>query len=459
MVIKAKDTILQNLVIKGDLTIAKEVGDGDVTLNNIKVEGKTYIRGGGIDSIHINQGEYREIIIERTITGAVRILTANVQRISITISENDNGEDVILNGEIKTVTIKADGIKVISQGETTIDKIEVTRGLKDVKIELTEDTEVKEIILDSKVDVKGKGEIEKASGSKIRESTFVTAPKRIITPSTGGNGSSSSGGSGSGGTSTTPTIKVSAITVTGTGGATEITTDGGTLQMIATVSPSNASNKAVTWNVDNTSIATIDGNGLLTAVANGTVEVTASAKDSSGVKGTTTVTISNQKVKLYYVGIKGIPAENKDLEISSLEPFGATVSYQWQISNDEYGDFTDISGAIGDKYIIQSSDVGKYIRLQVTGTDDYKGTIYSSSTKIRQTYAVSFNSMGGTPSNPDPIKIVPGYSYNTLGGSFPTVTKDDHTFHGWFTEEIEGIEIKATSHVSIEKTILYTPDG
>ncbi|SDZ37987.1 HYR domain-containing protein, partial [Proteiniborus ethanoligenes] len=209
VVIKAKDTILQNLVIKGDLTIAKEVGDGDVTLNNIKVEGKTYIRGGGIDSIHINGGEYREIIIERTITGAARILTANVQRISITISENDNGEDVILNGEIKTVTIKADGIKVISQGKTTIDKIEVTRGLKDVKIELTEDTEVKEIILDSKVDVKGKGEIEKASGSKIRESTFVTAPKRIITPSTGGNGSSSSGG-----TSTTPNIKVSAISIT-----------------------------------------------------------------------------------------------------------------------------------------------------------------------------------------------------------------------------------------------------
>ncbi len=184
VVIKSKDTILQNLVIKGDLTISKEVGDGgDVTLNNIKVEGKTYIRGGGIDSIYINGGEYREIIIERTITGgAVRIVVTNIQGLTITISENDNGEDVILNGDIKIVTIKASGIKLISQGKTTIDKIEVIPDLKDVKIQLTEDTEVKEIILNSKVDVKGKGKIDKASGSKIRESTFERAPKRIITP-------------------------------------------------------------------------------------------------------------------------------------------------------------------------------------------------------------------------------------------------------------------------------------
>lgn len=295
VVIKAKDTILQNLVIKGDLTIAKEVGDGDVTLNNIKVEGKTYIRGGGIDSIHINQGEYREIIIERTITGAVRILTANVQRISITISENDNGEDVILNGEIKTVTIKADGIKVISQGPTTIDKIEVSPGLKDVKIQLAEDTEVKEIIVNSKVDIAGKGKIDKASGTKVKESTFATAPKTSITPRTGGGGGggSSSGGSSSGGTAT---IKVSSISVSGEGGVNAISIDKGTLQMIARVEPSNASNKSVTWSVYQEEIATINADGLLTVVAEGTVEVRARAKDGSGVEGRTSIVITDQPV-------------------------------------------------------------------------------------------------------------------------------------------------------------------
>ena len=52
--------------IKGNLEIAKEVGDGDVTLNNITVQGETFIRGGGKDSIHINinGGQYANVLIE-----------------------------------------------------------------------------------------------------------------------------------------------------------------------------------------------------------------------------------------------------------------------------------------------------------------------------------------------------------------------------------------------------------
>ena len=64
VIVKAQDVVLNNLVIKGNLTIAEEVGDGDVTLNNITVNGETYIRGGGKDSIHINGGQYKNIVIQ-----------------------------------------------------------------------------------------------------------------------------------------------------------------------------------------------------------------------------------------------------------------------------------------------------------------------------------------------------------------------------------------------------------
>jgi hypothetical protein len=88
---------------------------------------------------------------------------------------------------------------------------------------------------------------------------------------------------------------VSKVTVKGDGDATTIETKGGTLQMIATLSPVSALVKNIEWSVaDGTGSATIDRAGLLTAITDGTVTVTATSKDWMGVSGTLEVTISGQ---------------------------------------------------------------------------------------------------------------------------------------------------------------------
>lgn len=89
-------------------------------------------------------------------------------------------------------------------------------------------------------------------------------------------------------------VRVTGITVAGMGGVSTITEADGTLQLIATITPENATNKAVTWTVDDPSKAEVSSTGLLTAKADGTVNVTATAKDGSGVTGKLAVTISNQ---------------------------------------------------------------------------------------------------------------------------------------------------------------------
>lgn len=89
------------------------------------------------------------------------------------------------------------------------------------------------------------------------------------------------------------------IIVTGEGGATTITTDKGTLQLIATLLPSDSTDKTVTWSVLNgTGQATISDSGLLTAIDNGTVTAVAKACDASGDYGTIIVTISHQIISL-----------------------------------------------------------------------------------------------------------------------------------------------------------------
>lgn len=89
-------------------------------------------------------------------------------------------------------------------------------------------------------------------------------------------------------------VLVSTIVAQGQGAVSSISTRGGSLQINATVLPSNASFRAITWSVSDISIATISGTGLLKALADGVVTVTASATDASGVVGRTTIQITNQ---------------------------------------------------------------------------------------------------------------------------------------------------------------------
>ena len=67
---------------------------------------------------------------------------------------------------------------------------------------------------------------------------------------------------------------------------------GGTETLTATVEPSDATNKNVTWSSDDTSVATVDASGLVTAVARGTAVITATAADGSGANASCTVTVS-----------------------------------------------------------------------------------------------------------------------------------------------------------------------
>ena len=47
------------------------------------------------------------------------------------------------------------------------------------------------------------------------------------------------------------------------------------------VEPANATNKAVTWSSDNISVATVDANGLVTAVAEGSATITVTTEDGN----------------------------------------------------------------------------------------------------------------------------------------------------------------------------------
>lgn len=96
-------------------------------------------------------------------------------------------------------------------------------------------------------------------------------------------------------TVTNPVVKVTKVTLNKT---TASVVKGKTLTLTATVTPTNATNKNVTWKSSNTKIATVDGNGKVTAVAAGTATITCTAADGSGKSATCKITVTNPAVKV-----------------------------------------------------------------------------------------------------------------------------------------------------------------
>lgn len=89
----------------------------------------------------------------------------------------------------------------------------------------------------------------------------------------------------------TPKVEVTSISITSDSNVTEIE-EGSTLQLTATVKPDNASNKQVEWLSSDTDCATVNSDGLVTAVkATESLVITAKAKDGSNVTGVFTLTI------------------------------------------------------------------------------------------------------------------------------------------------------------------------
>ena len=177
VIINSPNVTLRNLHIKGNLTIGEGVGKGDVTLNNVTVDGDTFVRGGGENSIHINGGQYNQIIVQETSSGKVRIVAVGADGLEVVISEDAKGEEIILEGAFDSVKIEAPDVKVSTQGDTKIGEFTLADGATGSQITLDAKTTVDKLVLDEKADVKGQGTVKEADVNKSGV-TFEKAPDK-----------------------------------------------------------------------------------------------------------------------------------------------------------------------------------------------------------------------------------------------------------------------------------------
>ncbi len=120
---------------------------------------------------------------------------------------------------------------------------------------------------------------------------------------------------------------------------------GGSKRLSATITPSNATNKGVTWSSDNTSVAAVNSSGLITAKGEGTATVTVRT-DDGGYTATCKITVvpvtAPEKVEISVSADSLKYKETTKVNVSEL-PVGYTVQYS---SSDESIAKVDSNGNI-----------------------------------------------------------------------------------------------------------------
>ena len=109
-----------------------------------------------------------------------------------------------------------------------------------------------------------------------------------------------------------------------------------TATLTATVTPSNAANKNVTWTSSNTSVATVSDTGVVTSKAYGTAIITATTTDGTNLSATCVVTINDSFIAFADPAVKAICVANWDINGDS------------ELSKEEAVQVTDIGSVFKD---------------------------------------------------------------------------------------------------------------
>ena len=226
VVIEDKGTTLKNQTVDGNVTIAKSVGNGDVTLRNVTIKGDLIVKGGGSNTVTLEDVDVRgkARLLKEGVhlhlvgdTDIRKLLIDLAARITQSSSYKDEIDEIILAGDgdlnkTTRIDVPAKQLRIENQADLIlggdVEKLIVDEDAKGAEIEIKKGTTVNELNTDAKIKLTGKGRIDlldvSASGvtfdknlniRKTDTSNGATAPKENGSTSTGGNSGGSSGGS------------------------------------------------------------------------------------------------------------------------------------------------------------------------------------------------------------------------------------------------------------------------
>lgn len=185
VVVRGAGAKLSDMTINGDLIIAEGVGVGEVHLDGVTITGRTIVRGGGVNSIYMNNVRANGGVVVNKLDGRVRVVTSGNTTVSVTLLQSGA---ILVGDGFKTVEIPAD----IAKGQTVEIQGNIERlvnSSEDAKI--TANGTIQTVEANVKTEIKGDAKVVGATGSadvKVNGSAVAKTDK----PAAGGSGGNSS---------------------------------------------------------------------------------------------------------------------------------------------------------------------------------------------------------------------------------------------------------------------------
>lgn len=261
LTVNSPSVILENMTIGGDLLLSDGIGAGEVVMNGVRVLGRIVAKGGGENSIVLNNSSAGSLLVIKQ-DGKLRVVAKGSSEIPVVqmasggrleeegvtgggfgrveVVEIGPGGIVSLDGDFESVSLAVAGVSLnIESG--TIGVLEVGAAAAGAVINTAEGVTITKFTADAPVKVTGKGII-KTAVVNVNGVTMETTPETLIAPAgvtvtaggktiegTGGTQGGSSPASGGGGSSggNTPADTVTSVSLVKSDGSLISSTNSG----------------------------------------------------------------------------------------------------------------------------------------------------------------------------------------------------------------------------------------
>lgn len=241
--VAANGVDLKDMTVLGHLYIDEKVGNGTATLTNMNISGDVYVKGGGNNSV---------VFENCSISGNIYVQKTSGEQVALKFDKNTadklkgsvivEGNGALLKNKDAGSTATLKKVVVKTEKPVTVDANVTDMQVTTANTALTVNGTVDTLQADANVTVSGNGDIKKQTGSgQISVSVAgVSLDKTEI-----------------------------------------VLVEGSNQTLTATVEPTNATNKNVTWSSDHEAVATVDQNGTVTARRGGQAIITVTTADGS----------------------------------------------------------------------------------------------------------------------------------------------------------------------------------
>lgn len=310
VVINANDRQDGDVIVTGSATgVLVAVGATDpVKLRNLKA-----------DNVVVNGKS------DVTVTGSSELGALEVnQKLNLTLEADTKVGELTVQAEEAAVTNAGTVEKVTcAQVSTVTNSGKVGELVGNAAADITNTGTVDKLVANAAITVdNNKGTVKNAEinmGGVVMDGPpqAMTVADGVARPSNSSgrpisaSGAVSSGGSGGGGGYRPPTVSVTGVTLDATGWVMNV---GDAMTLTATVEPSNASNKSVTWTSSNEAVATVSG-GTVTAVAEGTATITVTT--SNGGKTAVCAITVRPEGSTDPIPVKSVTFDKETLELEA----------------------------------------------------------------------------------------------------------------------------------------------